>query len=554
MGGLDVMARMYHALVLSVYSNMEEYPFLRRCATTMLLLCNDILALLLLHSTLLAFYALFHFSSKEFRDNVIQRLYEFGAAYVPQVKKELRKEENKMKQDLRHSLKMGNGTVTRTLPVEGKDAMLILSDMQTRSKKENTKWETGRVSGTVYSGDETHTALLNQVYATYSLSNPLHADVWPSVNQYEAEVISMTANLLNGNDEGVVGTTSSGGTESIILAVRAHKGYYCKRLGITHPEIVGCTTAHAGLDKACDMLGIKLIRVSPDPITFQMRPKDVARAITCNTIMIYSSAPSYPQGVIDPIEELSEVAMRFGVGLHVDACLGGFVLPFARMIGKELPKFDFECDGVTSMSVDTHKYGYASKGTSVVLYRHNALRRAQYFSFAKWPGGLYATPTIAGSRPGALIACAWASLVSIGESGFKSRVKSILATTQTIAKEVSSIPGLYLLGGMPTAMIVCFGSKDFDIYEVGDIMTKRGWSLNSLQRPACIHLCVTLKTVSFASEFVEELRECVEEVQKKGDGGGKKGGNAALYGMAGSLPAGPLDDLSKCYLDVILSP
>ena len=181
--------------------------------------------------------------------------------------------------------------------------------------------------------------------------------------------------------------------------------------------------------------------------------------MTRNTILVYASAPSFPQGVIDPIAELSDLAVKYDVGLHVDCCLGGFVLPFAKKLGFDVPPFDFGCKGVTSMSCDTHKYGYATKGTSVVLYRNRALRQAQYFTYPQWTGGLYATPTIAGSRSGGVLACAWASLVSLGDSGFSSRARSIMDTTGYIAKRVASIDGLYLLGSTPKAMVVCFGSK-----------------------------------------------------------------------------------------------
>jgi len=298
-----------------------------------------------------------------------------------------------------------------------------------------------------------------------------------------------------------------------------------------------------------------------------VNPKQVKRFMNSNVIMIYASAPSFPQGVIDPIEDLSKIATKYDIGLHVDACLGGFVLPFARDLGYTLPKFDFACEGVTSMSADTHKYGYASKGTSVLLYRHKKLRRCQYFSYSKWTGGLYATPTIAGSRAGALIACAWASLVTIGESGFQDRVKLIMDTCKEIAVGVSNIDGLRLLGGMPEAMIVCFGPEiasnldgndgsdpisSLNIYQVAEEMTKKGWSLNSLQNPPSVHLCVTLKTVEHKDTFLTDLKNVVE-VLHQDTSGSKPQGSAAVYGMAGTMPAGPVNELLKLYTDITLS-
>lgn len=250
---------------------------------------------------------------------------------------------------------------------------LILSrqSLEKSSKDENKKWEEGLVSGAVYGGEAPHNEILNKVYSLYSLSNPLHPDIWPKVNQCEAEVIAMTANLLNGGDQNVVGTMTSGGTESIIMAVRAHLEYYGNKRGIEYPCIISSTTAHAGLNKGCEMFGISLIQIDcGDKDGYVLKAAKVRKCMTSNVIMIYSSAPCFPQGVIDPIEELSDLALEYDVGLHVDACLGGFVLPFAKMLNYEIPNFDFGCAGVTSMSADTHKYGYASKGTSVVLYRN----------------------------------------------------------------------------------------------------------------------------------------------------------------------------------------
>ena len=268
--------------------------------------------------------------------------------------------------------------------------------------------------------------------------------------------------------------------------------------------------------------------------------------------MLYSSAPTFPQGIIDPISELSKIAVRHGVGLHVDCCLGGFVLPFAKKLGYDIPDFDFTLPGVTSMSCDTHKYGYAAKGTSVVLYRNKELRRCQYFCYPEWTGGLYVTPTIAGSRPGALSAACWASMMAMGEDGYSERVETIMDTCQEIAYHVGNMEGIHLLGD-PKAMIVCFGSKEFNIYRVGDKMTELGWSLNSLQRPACIHLCVTLRTVEHKDKFLDDLESCIDEVFEEGNSGPLTG-NAAVYGMSGSMPPGPVNELLKCYTDVLFQP
>jgi glutamate/tyrosine decarboxylase-like PLP-dependent enzyme len=210
--------------------------------------------------------------------------------------------------------------------------------------------------------------------------------------------------------------------------------------------MIVATSAHAAVDKACDLMNIKLIKLEPDPVTFRMDLQALVRNITPNTIMTYASAPSYPHGAIDPVQQMSDIAVRYGIGLHVDCCLGGFVLPFAKKLGYNIPDFDFGLPGVSSMSLDTHKYGYALKGTSVCLYRNKELRHAQYFCYAEWTGGMYTTPTIAGSRSGGLIAQCWASMMSLGEEAYLQHTKEIMHVCQTIAKGVASISGIALLG------------------------------------------------------------------------------------------------------------
>ncbi len=314
--------------------------------------------------------------------------------------------------------------------------------------------------------------------------------------------------------------------------------------------IVG-TSAHAAVDKACDLMNIKLIKVDLDSKTYRVNLDAIRAAIGPNTIMMYSSAPSYPHGAIDEIAELSKIAKQYNIGLHVDCCLGGFVLPFAKKLGYKIPEFTFALPGVTSMSLDTHKYGYALKGASVVLYRTKELRHAQYFCYADWTGGMYTTPTVAGSRSGGLIAQCWASMMSLGMKGYLQHVDDIMKTTKAIAEGVLRIKGIRLYGEVD-AMIVCFGSEEtekLNVYSIGDEMHKKGWSLNALQHPACIHLCCTVAHVGHHDEFLRDLREAVEKVRSNPN---DKSGNAAIYGMASSLPPGPVNELLKVYNDVVL--
>jgi len=261
------------------------------------------------------------------------------------------------------------------------------------------------------------------------------------------------------------------------------------------------------------------------------------------------SAPSFPHGIIDPIEKLSELANQRSVGFHTDACLGGFVLPWARKLGYDVPLFDFGLPGVTSISADTHKYGYAPKGTSVLLYRNADIRRHQYFKTANWPGGLYYSPTLAGSRPGALSAACWASMLAMGQSGYMEATKKIIQTASAIKREIKNMPDLFVLG--EPLWVIAFGSKTLDIYRVMDRMAGKNWSLNALHRPACLHLCVTLRHTQggVVERFIRDLKDAVEHVKTHPQA---EGGMAPIYGMAATLPVrSAVEDLLERYIDML---
>ncbi|GBG26324.1 Sphingosine-1-phosphate lyase [Hondaea fermentalgiana] len=470
---------------------------------------------------------------------------------VPVVKDKIKSEFEKVEKDLELSLKDPARERIITLPEQGIPKEEILGKMRKLYGKEKSKWHDGWVSGAVYHGGDEHIEMQSEVFGLFNITNPLHPDIWPSVMQFEAEIVSMTANLLNGGTDTVTGTMTSGGTESIIMAAKTHREWARKERGITRPEIVACDTAHAAIDKACEMLGIKLVHVPMDETTCAADPKVLESYVTPDTIMIYSSAPQYPHGVIDPIAKLSEIAVRNGCGLHVDCCLGGFVLPFAKKLGYDIPDFDFGLPGVTSMSCDTHKYGYAAKGTSVVLYRSAHLRNYQYFSYPSWLGGVYVTPSTAGSRPGALSACTWASMVAMGEKGFLEATQKIMDAAAKIRKAVEETPGVHVVG-KAQAMIVAFASKDFSVYMLVDKLEHRGWSLNSLQRPAAAHICVTLPVVANADQFIKDLRESAAECLRDPNPPNKDEGQGRLYGAASALPSGPIKDVLNTYTNVVL--
>lgn len=475
---------------------------------------------------------------------------EKGLKGIPIVHQRIEKEYDEMMAGLESSVKpYKNRFASFTqIPEAGRDRAEILTEMEAMRAREESQWKEGFVSGAVYHGDTGHIDFLNQVYAINSQSNPLHADVWPSTCKFEAEIVAMTANMLGGTGQEICGTVSSGGTESILLAMKTYRDRAREQKGITKPEMIVPVTAHAAFDKASQYFNIKTVHIPIDG-DFRADVKAARRAITRNTIVIVGSAPSFPHGAIDPITELSEMARQHGLGFHTDACLGGFVLPWAEKLGYPVPAFDFRLRGVTSISADTHKYGYAAKGTSVILYRSRELLHYQYYTAADWPGGLYFSPTFAGSRPGALSAACWAALTSIGAQGYLSATKKILETAETIKNGVRQIPELQVLGN--PLFVIAFASKSLDIYKVLDYMTRKKWSLNGLHKPACVHLCVTLRHTQpgVAERFIADLKEAVAYVKAHPE---EKGTMAPVYGMAATLPLrGLVSDMLKRYLDLI---
>ncbi|MDP2859990.1 MAG: aminotransferase class V-fold PLP-dependent enzyme [Bacillota bacterium] len=440
------------------------------------------------------------------------------------------------------------------IPATGRDRDDILAEMKEMRSLEEARWGAGYASGSVYHGGEDHIEFLNEVYAVNSQSNPLHTDLWPSAVKFESEIVSMTANMLGaaqsgaepGTPEEICGVVSSGGTESILLAMKTYRDYAREKKGITKPEMILPTTAHAAFDKAAQYFGIDMIRI-PVGDDFRADVAATEKAITDNTIVIAGSAPQFPHGVIDPIGELSELARARGIGFHTDACLGGFVLPWAEKLGYDVPPFDFRLPGVTSMSADTHKFGYAAKGTSVVLYRGLELRHYQYFTTTEWPGGLYCSPSFAGSRAGALSAVCWAAMVSIGEQGYLDNTRRILEAAAKIRNEVAGIPEFQLFGD--SLFVIAFGSRELDIYKIMDAMTERGWSLNGLHKPACLHLCTTLRHAEpgVAERLIEDLKASVVYVKANPS---IEGGMAPVYGMANTLPdRGLIADLLRKHMD-----
>ena len=382
-------------------------------------------------------------------------------------------------------------TVVRGLPSEGRDRDAILRELREMATEEDAKWEPGKASGSFYCGDRDHYAFMGEAFAMYGHMNALQRDVCPSATRFEGEIIAMGLDLMHASaatDGNPVGMLTSGGTLSIFHAMLAYREEG-RRRGIERPNVVKPETAHPAFDKGCYIVGIDVRRAPIDPSTAQVDVDAMAGLIDENTVAIVGSACNYGYGTIDPIDRLSALAVERGVGLHVDGCLGGFLLPFGEALGYDVPPFDFRHPGVTTISADTHKYGYSVKGTSILMFRDRSLRNGQYFYKTDWSGGRYSSPGIDGSRSSGLLAATWASMVALGRDGYLGYARQIFETAFAMQDAVRSHPELRLIGS-PT-FCFSFTSDRFDIYLVNDEMRRRGWRLNGQQYPGAIHMAVT---------------------------------------------------------------
>lgn len=435
------------------------------------------------------------------------------------------------------------------LPEKGFSHSEVLQEITTlQNVVGGVDWEKGWVSGTAYNCSPELTALTTAVYRKFAWTNPLHPDVFPYIRKMEAEVIQWCVNIFNGGKD-ACGSMTSGGTESILMAMRVYREIGYER-GIEYPEIIVPASAHSAFKKAGDYFRMKVTRVPVDPRTRQVNLGAMAGAISKNTVALVSSAPQFPHGIVDQIQEIAQLARKNGIGMHVDCCLGGFIVPFMEKAGFEMEPFDFRVKGVTSISADTHKYGYAPKGTSVIMYANKELRQRQYFVDPMWQGGIYASPTIAGSRPGGLIAATWATMMYMGMDGYVDATRKVVSVTRRILKELRKIPGLYILGS-PKGSVFAFSSKEFDIFRLSTELMEKGWNLNILQHPGSIHLAVTVVHTreGVADRFITDVRESTEEILKNPKAATT--GVGAMYGSAQSIPDGSiLADIAKGFIDL----
>jgi len=418
-------------------------------------------------------------------------------------------------------------TTYRRVPAEPVDRTAILSEIADMAHAEDARGDKGTVSGSLYCGDHDHYHFLGEVFDQFSHANVLQRDMYPSATKFEGEIIAMASDLLHGTGIGVV---TGGGTESLITALYSYRELARAR-GVKRPNVVMPVTAHVALDKGAHWMDVE-VRKTPLTERYVADVAAMAAQVDDQTIALVGSAGDYAHGLIDPIAEIGALAQSRGIGLHVDGCLGGWLLPWVERLGYDVPLWDFRVPGVTSISADTHKYGYALKGSSVLLYRDKELRRQQYFAYPDWPGGLYLSPGFAGSRSGGILASTWAALLATGESGYLAAAGEIMRAATTIRDGVRAIPELELMGD-PLFLVAFRSAGDLDIYLVNDALIAQGWRLNATQLPPGLHFCVTRPNTApgVAEAFVEALQGAVAFARQHQGEAAKSG---AVYGFGGT--------------------
>jgi glutamate/tyrosine decarboxylase-like PLP-dependent enzyme len=417
-----------------------------------------------------------------------------------------------------------------TFPKQGMTRGEVVAALE-KMRAGDADWRRGRTFSLVYYESDELLELLKQAYGMFFSENALSPLAFPSLRRFESEVMAMVAELFHGGAE-AAGTMTSGGSESVLMAVKAaRERARAERPHVARPEMIVPASVHPAFEKAAHYFDVRPVHI---PLGPDLRA-DVAAAraaVSENTILIVGSAPAYPHGVVDPIADLAALAAGRGIGMHVDACLGGFLLPWLERLGHPVPAFDFRVPGVTSISADLHKYGFAAKGASTVLYRTKALRRYQFFTYPDWPGGLYGSPSATGTRPGGAIAAAWAALRYLGEEGYLRIARRIMGAARALMDGVAATPGLRVLG-KPDMSVFAFTSDTIDIYALGDAMTERGWHLDRNQMPPALHMMVTPAHEAIVEPFLADLRACARALEGAGPA---QSGAAAMYGMMAAFP------------------
>lgn len=409
-----------------------------------------------------------------------------------------------------------------TLPPRGRSAAAILDELDALRARD-VDWKSGRAFSLAYHAGPDVLALATEANARFLSANALNVAAFPSLRRMQADVVGAIAGLLNGGPE-AAGFMTSGGTESILLAVKAARTRGRER-GVTEPEMVLPTSAHAAFEKAAAYFGVRSVRV-PVRADWRADPAATAKAIGPNTVLLVASAPQYPQGVVDPVGEIAALAAERDLCCHVDACMGGITLPMLERLGHPVPPFDFRVPGVTSISVDLHKYGYTAKGASVLVHRNRELRKYQTFFTDDWLGGLYGSSGVLGTKSGGPIAAAWAVLAYLGEEGYLRLTREARDATERLVAGLRATPGIRILAE-PEATLVAFTVEDADPFAVGDALAARGWVVDQQKPPPSLHCMVNAVHGPVIDELLAALGEALAEVRARGATGEQR-----AYGVA----------------------
>jgi len=381
----------------------------------------------------------------------------------------------------------------------GDDLRAILAEFQSG----DARWREGRTFGFVYHPGDQYAKLSEEYQAAFQYVSTLNPSAFPSLRNFEKDIIGMASELMHGGSQ-VTGSITTGGTESIFLALKVARDLAMESGAKEAPfEVLLPSSAHPAFLKACHYLSLKPVIVNVDR-EGRVRPESMRGAITTRTILMAASAPCFPYGVVDPVEQLGAIALKHRLLFHVDACMGGFMLPFMEELGYDIPLFDFRVRGVTSISLDAHKYGYAPKGNSILLYSNRKLRRNQFFIHTDWPGGIFASTTFMGTRSGGPQAGCWAIMNHLGKEGYRGIVKEVMKTTQRIREGISEFGCLEIVGS-PEMSLLAFTSKKGNIYNIGDALGRKGWLLDRLQFPDALHMTITRLNCGMEEEFLKDL-------------------------------------------------
>jgi glutamate/tyrosine decarboxylase-like PLP-dependent enzyme len=420
-----------------------------------------------------------------------------------------------------------------SIPTEGQEPDRILDQIRTM-KTADVAWQKGRAWSLVYFADPEHDRLLQAASQELFSANYLNPLAFKSLHKMEQEVVHMTADMLHGEEE-AVGVMTSGGTESILLAMFAYRerarALYPE---ITAPEIVAPATIHPAFDKAALLFGLQVRKAPVDDQQCAV-PEAMEALLTENTILLVASAPSYPSGVLDPIEAIAGIATRHQLPLHVDACIGGFMLPWVEKLGYALPPWDFRVAGVCSISADVHKFGFGAKGASVLTYRSMDYLRHQFVVTTDYPGGIYISPTLLGTRAGGPIAAAWAGMMHLGENGYLALAKQLMAGAEKLREGLTALPGIRIVG-TPCMNLLAYTTEAGgpDIFVIADQLEDRGWMAERQQFPDCIHLTILPTNVTVIDQYLTDLKAAYDYAAAHPGATAK--GNAALYGLMARIP------------------